>query len=76
MGPASGPRVGPDQALATAQQPTYRPTRAPTCGPTRAPPPSFLVASGMQNAMTTTYGGAVVRTTHVTGSITDIGVCA
>ena len=30
--------------------------------------------SGMQNAMTTNYGSAVVRTTHVTGSITDIGI--
>lgn len=30
-------------------------------------------ASGLQNAMCTTHFGAVVRTTHVTGTITDIG---
>ncbi len=36
----------------------------------------FLIAlaSGLQNAMTTNYGSAVVRTTHVTGSLTDIGI--
>merc|ERR1711998_24401 len=32
------------------------------------------VASGLQNAMTTAYGGAVVRTTHVTGTVTDMGI--
>lgn len=31
-------------------------------------------ACGLQNAMTTTYSGAVVRTTHVTGLFTDLGV--
>ncbi len=31
-------------------------------------------ASGLQNAMATTYSGAVVRTTHLTGIYTDIGV--
>lgn len=31
-------------------------------------------ASGLQNAMATTYSGAVVRTTHMTGIYTDIGV--
>jgi len=30
-------------------------------------------ALGLQNAMTTQYSGAVVRTTHMTGIITDIG---
>ena len=34
----------------------------------------IALASGMQNAMTTNYGSAVVRTTHVTGSLTDIGI--
>merc|ERR1712232_288663 len=30
-------------------------------------------ACGLQNAMCTSHFGAVVRTTHVTGSLTDIG---
>ncbi|MCC7431582.1 DUF1275 domain-containing protein [bacterium] len=32
------------------------------------------VACGLQNAMATTYTGAILRTTHVTGILTDIGV--
>ena len=31
-------------------------------------------ACGLQNAMVTTYSGAVVRTTHVTGIFTDLGL--
>ena len=31
-------------------------------------------ACGLQNAMASTYSGAVVRTTHVTGMFTDIGI--
>lgn len=31
-------------------------------------------ACGLQNAMTSTYRGAVVRTTHVSGLFTDLGV--
>lgn len=31
-------------------------------------------ATGLQNAMATTYSGAVIRTTHLTGIFTDIGV--
>lgn len=30
-------------------------------------------AFGLQNAMATTYSGAVLRTTHVTGLVTDLG---
>ena len=30
-------------------------------------------AAGMQNAMASSYGGLIVRTTHVTGILTDIG---
>merc|ERR1719277_2035145 len=30
-------------------------------------------ASGLQNAMCTSHFGAIVRTTHVTGTVTDIG---
>jgi uncharacterized membrane protein YoaK (UPF0700 family) len=31
-------------------------------------------ACGLQNAMITTYSGAVVRTTHLTGMFTDLGI--
>lgn len=31
-------------------------------------------ACGLQNAMASTYSGAVIRTTHVTGLFTDIGI--
>merc|ERR1712151_1420932 len=39
---------------------------------TLAPYPAAM-ALGLQNAMCTSHFGAVVRTTHVTGSVTDIG---
>ena len=32
------------------------------------------MAAGLQNAMATTYSGAVIRTTHVTGIVTDLGI--
>ncbi|MDN3556967.1 YoaK family protein [Halomonas maura] len=32
------------------------------------------MACGVQNALATTYSGAVVRTTHLTGIITDLGL--
>ncbi|MBB1486166.1 YoaK family protein [Oceanospirillum sediminis] len=31
-------------------------------------------ACGLQNALATTYSGAIVRTTHVTGLFTDLGI--
>ena len=31
-------------------------------------------AAGLQNAMASTYSGAILRTTHMTGIITDLGV--
>lgn len=31
-------------------------------------------ACGLQNAMTTSFSGAVIRTTHLTGLFTDIGI--
>ncbi len=31
-------------------------------------------ACGLQNAMATSYSGAVIRTTHVTGIVTDLGI--
>jgi uncharacterized membrane protein YoaK (UPF0700 family) len=32
------------------------------------------MACGLQNAMATSYSGAVVRTTHITGIVTDLGI--
>ena len=39
-------------------------------------PGAYLVclACGLQNGMCTTFSGAVIRTTHVTGMLTDIGL--
>ena len=34
----------------------------------------LTLISGILNALTTTYSGAVVRVTHVTGTATDIGI--
>jgi len=34
------------------------------------------LACGLQNAMVSSYSGAVIRTTHVTGIITDLGIVA
>ncbi|GHE98521.1 YoaK family protein [Thalassotalea profundi] len=31
-------------------------------------------ACGLQNALATTYSGAIIRTTHVTGVFTDLGI--
>lgn len=35
---------------------------------------SAAAACGLQNAMATTYSGAVVRTTHLSGMFTDLGM--
>lgn len=32
------------------------------------------MACGLQNAMTTTFSGAIIRTTHMTGVLTDLGI--
>lgn len=34
----------------------------------------LAMAAGLQNAMATSYSGAVVRTTHMTGIVTDFGL--
>lgn len=34
----------------------------------------LAVTMGMQNAMTTHYGTALIRTTHMTGTTTDLGI--
>lgn len=31
-------------------------------------------ACGLQNALATTYSGAIIRTTHITGIVTDLGL--
>lgn len=36
--------------------------------------PLVALACGLQNAMSSSYCGLVIRTTHVTGLVTDIGV--
>jgi uncharacterized membrane protein YoaK (UPF0700 family) len=36
--------------------------------------PLLCMACGLQNAMASTYSGAIVRTTHMTGVFTDFGV--
>lgn len=33
-----------------------------------------VIAAGLQNALATSYSGAVVRTTHLTGIVTDLGL--
>ena len=35
---------------------------------------SAAMACGLQNALATTFSGAVVRTTHLTGMFTDLGI--
>ncbi|MCU0702287.1 MAG: DUF1275 domain-containing protein, partial [Myxococcaceae bacterium] len=32
------------------------------------------VACGLQNALATSYSGAIIRTTHMTGIVTDLGI--
>ncbi|CAM3037994.1 YoaK family protein [Vibrio rarus] len=34
----------------------------------------LTIACGLQNAMATTYSGAIIRTTHLTGIFTDLGM--
>lgn len=36
--------------------------------------PTVALACGLQNAMTSSYCGLLIRTTHVTGTVTDVGV--
>jgi uncharacterized membrane protein YoaK (UPF0700 family) len=35
---------------------------------------AMTLACGLQNGMVTTYSGAVVRTSHITGLMTDLGI--
>lgn len=34
----------------------------------------LAMAAGLQNALATSYSGAVIRTTHMTGLVTDLGI--
>ncbi len=34
----------------------------------------LAMSAGLQNALATTYSGAIVRTTHMTGIVTDLGI--
>lgn len=34
----------------------------------------LALAAGLQNAMVSNYSGAIIRTTHLTGVLTDLGV--
>lgn len=43
-------------------------------GNTRSGIPVAAMACGLQNAMASSYCGLILRTTHVTGMVTDIGV--
>jgi len=35
---------------------------------------AVMFACGLQNAMVSTYSGAVIRSTHITGIVTDLGI--
>lgn len=43
-------------------------------GKTRFALPAVAMACGLQNATASSYCGLMIRTTHVTGTVTDIGV--
>lgn len=34
----------------------------------------LAISMGMQNALTTYYGNSIIRTTHMTGTMTDLGI--
>ncbi len=56
-----------EAALLAAAVPLFE--RGSFAGPVLA-----AVAIGLQNAMATTYSGAIVRTSHVSGMFTDLGI--
>ncbi len=56
-----------ESALLLASIPLFQ--RASPWGPLCA-----AMACGLQNAMATTYSGAIVRTSHVSGMFTDMGI--
>ena len=67
LGRRYGVVLGLESALLLAAVPLFQ--RQHLLGPLCA-----AMACGLQNAMATTYSGAVVRTTHVSGMFTDLGI--
>ena len=67
LGRRYGVALAIEAALLAAAVPLFQ--RGSFAGPVLA-----AVAIGLQNAMATTYSGAVVRTSHVSGMFTDLGI--
>jgi uncharacterized membrane protein YoaK (UPF0700 family) len=67
LGRRYGVALAIESLLLLAALPLF--TRAHFGGPMLA-----AAACGLQNALATTYSGAVVRTTHVSGMFTDLGI--
>ena len=67
LGRRYGVALAIEAALLAAAVPLFQ--RGSFAGPLLA-----AVAIGLQNAMATTYSGAVVRTSHVSGMFTDLGI--
>lgn len=67
LGRRYGVALSIESALLVAAVPLFR--QHALAGPIVA-----AVAIGLQNAMATTYSGALVRTSHVSGMFTDIGI--
>ena len=67
LGRRYGVALSIESALLAAAVPLFR--QHALAGPIVA-----AVAIGLQNAMATTYSGALVRTSHVSGMFTDIGI--
>lgn len=67
LGPRYGVALALEAALLVAAVPMFE--RRQLAGALLA-----AMACGLQNAMVTTYSGAIVRTTHLTGMFTDLGI--
>ena len=67
LGRRYGVALGVESVLLVAAVPLFQ--RGLFLGPLLA-----AVAIGLQNAMATTYSGAIIRTSHVSGMFTDLGI--
>ena len=67
LGPRYGVVLSIESLLLLASVPLFQ--RSHMAGPLVA-----AMACGLQNAMATTYSGAVVRTSHISGMFTDLGI--
>ncbi len=67
LGRRYGVALAIEAVLLAAAVPLF--TRGSFAGPVLA-----AAAIGLQNAMATTYSGAVIRTSHVSGMFTDLGI--